>query len=99
MPEDPNAQEHIRRALGAQRGDILRLVLGQGLGLALAGVALGIGGAFALTRVMEGLLFHISPTDPVTFAGIGLLFVVVALAASFIPAHRATRIDPMSALR
>ncbi len=89
----------IRRALGAQRGDILRLVLGKGLGLALGGVALGIGGAFTLTRVMEGLLFHISPTDPATFAAIAILFVVVALAASYIPAHRATRIDPMSALR
>jgi putative ABC transport system permease protein len=89
----------IRRALGAQRSDILRLVLGQGLGLALAGVALGIGGAFALTRVMEGLLFHISPTDPATFAGIAILFVLIALAASYIPARRASRIDPMSALR
>src|SRR5712692_4830969 len=84
----------IRRALGAQQGDILRLVLGQGLGLALGGVAIGLGGAFALTRVMESLLYHVSATDPATFVGIALLFVVVALAASYFPARRATRIDP-----
>jgi putative ABC transport system permease protein len=89
----------IRRALGAQHGDILRLVLGQGLGLTLAGVALGIGGALALTRVMERLLFHVSATDPATFVAIALLLVVVALAASYIPARRAARIDPMAALR
>jgi ABC-type antimicrobial peptide transport system permease subunit len=89
----------IRRALGAQHADILRLVVGQGLGLALAGVAAGVGGAVALTRVMKGLLFHVSATDPATFAGIALLFILVALAASYIPARRATRIDPMVALR
>ncbi|HYL73612.1 MAG TPA: ABC transporter permease [Bryobacteraceae bacterium] len=89
----------IRRALGAQQGDILKLVLGQGLGLTLAGVVLGIGGAFALTRVMKTLLFQVSATDPLTFAGIALLFVIVALAASYIPAWRASRIDPMAALR
>ena len=89
----------IRRALGAQQGDILRLVLRQALGLSLAGVAIGIGGALALTRVMRSLLFHTSASDPATFAGIALLFVVVALAASFIPARRASRIDPMAALR
>ena len=89
----------IRRALGARHGDILRLVVGQGFALALAGVAVGVGGAIALTRVMKGLLFHVSATDPATFAGIAVLFLVVALAASAIPAHRATRIDPMEALR
>ena len=89
----------IRRALGAARGDILRLVLGQGLCLALAGIALGIGGALALTRVMKKLLFEVSATDPITFGGIALLFVLVALAASYLPARRATRIDPMAALR
>ncbi len=89
----------IRRALGAQQGDILRLVLGQGFGLALAGVGLGTAAALALARVTEGLLFHVNPSDPATFAGIGLLFIVVALAASYLPARRATRIDPMSALR
>ncbi len=89
----------IRRALGAQQADILRLILGQGLALALAGVAIGIGGAFALTRVMKSLLFHVTATDPATFAGIAILFIVVALAASYIPARRAARIDPMVALR
>jgi predicted permease len=89
----------IRRALGARHMDILRLVVGQGLALTLAGVALGIGGSLALTRVMTSLLFHTSSTDPAAFAGIALLFVIVALAASYIPARRATRIDPMTALR
>ena len=89
----------IRRALGAQQSDILRLVVGQGFRLALAGVAIGIAGAFALTRLMTALLFHVSATDPATFAGVALLFLVVALAASYIPARRATRIDPMAALR
>jgi putative ABC transport system permease protein len=89
----------IRRALGAQHADILRLVIGQGLALTLAGVALGVGGALALTRVMTSLLFQTSATDPMAFAGIALVFVIVALAASYIPARRATRIDPMMALR
>jgi predicted permease len=89
----------IRRALGAQHMDILRLVVGQGLALTLAGVVLGIGAALGLTRVMATLLFQTSATDPATFAGIGLLFLVVALAASYLPARRATRIDPTTALR
>jgi len=89
----------IRRALGAQQADILRLIMGQGLGLAATGIAAGIGGALALTRVMRSLLFHVSATDPATFAGIAVLFLLVALAASYIPARRATRIDPMAALR
>jgi putative ABC transport system permease protein len=89
----------IRRALGAQNRDIMRLMLGQGLTLALIGSVLGIGGALVLTRVMRGLLFHISPTDPATYIGIALLWVVVALAASYIPARRAARIDPAHALR
>ena len=89
----------IRRALGAQQVDILRLVLRQGLGLTLAGTALGIAGALGLTRVMQGLLFQTSPTDPATFAAIALLFILVAAAASYIPARRATRVDPTAALR
>ena len=89
----------IRRALGAREGSILRLIVGQGFGLVLAGVAIGIVGAFALTRVMQALLFHVSATDPSTFAGIALLFILVALAASYVPARRAVRIDPMGALR
>lgn len=89
----------IRRTLGAQQSDVLSLVVGQGLGLTLAGVVVGIAGALALTRVMRGLLFQVSPADPATFAGIALLVVLVSLAASFIPARRAARIDPMTALR
>ena len=89
----------IRRALGAQQSDILRLVVGQGFRLALAGVAVGIAGAFGLTRLMTTLLFHVAPTDPATFIAVALLFLLVALAASYIPARRATRIDPTAALR
>jgi predicted permease len=89
----------IRRALGAQQGDILRLILLQGLRLVLAGVAIGLLGAFALTRVMKNLLFHVQATDPAAFAGIAILFVAVALAASYLPARRAARVDPMAALR
>jgi putative ABC transport system permease protein len=89
----------IRRALGAQRGNILSLVVGQGLRLALAGVVLGAGGAFLLTRLMQDLLFQVSATDPVTFMGIAILFVAVAIAASYVPARRASDTDPMSTLR
>ncbi|MGH6876995.1 MAG: FtsX-like permease family protein, partial [Rhizomicrobium sp.] len=89
----------IRRALGAQRSDILALVIGQGLRLALAGVLLGLAGALALTRLMKGLLFEVSATDPATFLVVSLLFIAAALAASFLPAIRATRVDPMVALR
>jgi predicted permease len=89
----------IRRALGAQQRDILRLVVGQGLRLALAGVAAGIAGAFGLTRLMATLLFHVSATDPATFVAVAVLFLLVAVAASYVPARRATRIDPMAALR
>ena len=89
----------IRRALGAGQGDILRLVMGQGLGLTLAGITIGIAGGLALTRVITKLLFHVSATDPATFFGIGALFVIVAAAATYIPARRATKVDPMAALR
>jgi len=89
----------IRRALGAQQADILRLVIRQGLVLALVGIAFGLSGAFALTRLMKTLLFQVSTTDPATFAIVAALFLLAALAASYIPAHRAARIDPMAALR
>jgi len=89
----------IRRALGAQQSDILRLILGQGLVLAIAGIVAGLAGAFAATRVMNTLLFRVSATDPLTFAAVALCFLLIALAASFIPAHRASRIDPATALR
>ncbi|HSB75850.1 MAG TPA: ABC transporter permease [Terriglobales bacterium] len=89
----------IRRAVGAQPSDIVGLVLGQGLRLALAGVALGLGGAWALTRVMRDLLFQVSALDPATFIAVALTFVAVALLASYVPARRATAIDPLAALR
>jgi len=89
----------IRRALGAQQADILSLLIRQGLVLGFAGIAIGLAGAYALTRVMTNVLFRVSATDPATFAGIAILFLLVTLAASYIPASRATKIDPMAALR
>jgi putative ABC transport system permease protein len=89
----------IRMALGAQRSDVLKLAVGQGLKLVLVGIAIGLGAAFLLTRVMSSLLFGVSATDPLTFITISLVLVGVAVLASFIPALRATKIDPMVALR
>jgi predicted permease len=89
----------IRLALGASRSDVLRLVVGQGMALTAAGVSAGLIGAFLLTRLMESLLFAVSATDPLTFIVIALLLAGVALAASFVPARRATKVDPMIALR
>jgi putative ABC transport system permease protein len=89
----------IRMALGAAPRDVLKLVIGQGLKLAITGAAIGIVGALALTRLMQGLLFQVSPTDPVTFIGVTALLTIVALVASYLPARRAMRVDPMIALR
>jgi putative ABC transport system permease protein len=89
----------IRVSLGAQPGQVLRLVMGQGAKLALAGIIIGAAAAHALTRLMRSLLFEVSPADPFTFAAIAALLVTVALAACYIPARRAIRVDPMTALR
>jgi putative ABC transport system permease protein len=89
----------VRVALGAKPGDVVRVVLGQTLRLATVGVGLGLLGAFAFGRVMSGLLFEVSATDPATFAAVSALLALVALAASYIPARGAMRVDPMAALR
>jgi putative ABC transport system permease protein len=89
----------VRGALGARQSQLLGLVMRQGLSLTLAGVALGVGGALLLTRVMQSLLFQVSAFDPAVFVGIALLFTLMAVAATYIPARRAMRIDPMRALR
>jgi putative ABC transport system permease protein len=89
----------IRMALGAQVGHILTMVLKQGMLLVLSGVALGLGASWLLTRLMTKLLFQVSATDPIAFIGISTLLVVVALLACYLPARRATKIDPLQALR
>ena len=89
----------IRMALGAQRDNILWLVLRQGLNLVLVGVAIGLVGALVLTRFLSGLLFDLKPTDPPTLIATSLLLVAVASLACWVPARRATKVDPMVALR
>jgi putative ABC transport system permease protein len=89
----------IRLALGAQSRNILRMVLRQGLGLAIGGAAVGLACALVVSRLIAGALYGVTPTDPLTFAGVALLLIGVALLACYIPARRALRVDPMTALR
>jgi ABC-type antimicrobial peptide transport system permease subunit len=89
----------IRMALGATRGRVMGMVLGQGLRLALAGVVVGLAASFWLTQLLRELLFGVKPTDPATFIGVSVVILGVALAACWIPARRATRVDPIIALR
>jgi putative ABC transport system permease protein len=89
----------LRMALGAQPGEVLTLILKQGFLLTLIGIGLGVAGALAVTRVLSGLLFGVGSTDPATFAAIVLLFTFVSLIACYLPAQRATRVDPLIALR
>jgi predicted permease len=89
----------VRLALGAQRGDVLGMVLGRGMLLALIGIALGLAGAFVLTRFLSTLLFGVTPTDPLTFLGVSSLLAGVALLACYLPARQATRVNPIEALR
>jgi len=89
----------VYMALGAQQSDVLRLVMADGVRLALLGIILGLAGALALTRVMVSLLFDVKPTDPATLIGVAMLLAAVAMLACYIPARRALSIHPMTALR
>jgi putative ABC transport system permease protein len=89
----------IRITLGAQAHEIMGMIVGQGLRLALVGIVIGISGAFALSRVLSRFLYGVAATDPFTYIAVAALLLAVAIAASYVPARRATRIDPMSALR
>ena len=89
----------VRMALGAERRDVLRLVLARALRIVAAGVILGLAGAFAVTRVLQTFLFGVTPTDPIAFTVVTLLLMTVGMTAAWLPARRATRIDPVAALR
>jgi putative ABC transport system permease protein len=89
----------VRMALGARRREVLGLVLAQGMRLVAAGVALGLAGAWAASRLLAGQLYGVSAADPLTYLGVALVLVAVALVANWLPALRATRIDPLDALR
>jgi ABC-type antimicrobial peptide transport system permease subunit len=93
------AEIGMRLVFGAPRASILQLVVGEGMKMSAVGIVLGIAAAFAITRVMASLFVGISPTDPLTFAAITLLFIAVALVAAWMPAYRASRLDPMVAIR
>jgi putative ABC transport system permease protein len=89
----------IRLALGAQHRDILTLVVGHGVVLTIVGLAVGLAGAFALSRLLKGLLFSVTATDPATYVTVSLLLLMTALLACYLPARRATKVDPIVALR
>src|SRR4030095_6570895 len=89
----------IRMALGAQRGDVIGLVLGHGMKFVALGIVIGLAGAWALTRVLTTLLYEVKPTDPFTFLAVPLLLITVAILACWLPARRAARVDPITALR
>jgi putative ABC transport system permease protein len=89
----------VRMALGAERQDVLRMILREGMLLATTGIGIGIAGAWGLTRVLRSVLFEIEPTDPPTFLGVAAALAVVTLAACYLPARRAVKVDPILALR
>jgi putative ABC transport system permease protein len=89
----------VRMALGAAAPDVLRLVVGEGMSVAIGGAAAGLAAALVLTRLMRSLLYGVGPTDPVTYAAVAVLLLAIALSASYFPARRAARIDPIAALR
>ncbi len=89
----------IRIALGAGRNDVLRMILGHGARLAMLGLAMGLGGAWAATRLLKSMLFNVTPTDPWTFSAVAVALFLVAMAASLLPARRAMKVDPIVALR
>jgi len=89
----------IRMAIGAQPRDVFRMIIGRGLTLTIIGIAIGLIGAFALTRLMATMLFGVKPTDPATFASIAVMLTGVALIACYIPGRRATKVDPVLSLR
>lgn len=97
--ERRNHEIGLRMALGARSGDVMNMIVSQGLKLILIGVAIGVAAASIMTNLMSSLLFGVRATDPMTFIVISLLLIVVALLACWIPAHRATKVDPMIALR
>jgi len=89
----------VRMALGARRVDVIRLIVGQGLRLTVTGMAIGLAGALAVTRVLSSVLYGIGATDPISFFAVAIVLMMVASVASYVPARRAMRVDPMEALR